>query len=168
MINSSTVPKRIKRYADDQCGKPLNPDGLVFDGQISKRNQWPFLAALFESAKGKFFCGGSLISQQHVLTAAHCLQKKDETSVKKPTDVIAFLGKYDLKVIYERSAVAADPIEFLIHPDWKPLETKRYDADLAIIKLADDVPLKANIYPVCLWSSEMKPLREDDGIVVGW
>lgn len=166
LVNSSTVIRR-KRYADDRCGKFFNPESLVFYGNTAKPNRWPFLVALFSNVKAKFFCGGSLISQQHILTAAHCLQEKRNTVAKKPTEVVAFLGKYDLNIIYERGAVAADPIEFFIHPDWKPLQPVKFDADIAIIALDGDVPLKENIYPVCLWTSSMESL-EDDGIVVGW
>ena len=165
--NSDDV-KRVKRLAKDQCGQPVTPGGLISHGEITDRDKWPFLSALFDSEKQKFFCGASLITRKHVLTAAHCLQEKMQTFPKKPSEVIAYLGKYDLNVVHERGAVPAYPTEFFIHPDWKPLELKKYDADIAIIKLEEEVPLKANIYPVCLWTTKMKPLREDDGTVVGW
>lgn len=158
---------RIKRYTQDQCGQPLNPAGLVGNGMISKRDAWPYLVALLDSAKGKFFCGGSLISLSHILTAAHCLQEKRQSVVKKPSEVVAYLGKYDLKVIVERGSVPAYPSEFRIHEDWNVLD-KKYDADIAIIFLDEEVVLRSNIYPVCLWTSDMKSVRDDDGTVVGW
>lgn len=36
---------------------------------IYKENwEWPWLSAFIDRASGKFFCGGSLISKQHILT----------------------------------------------------------------------------------------------------
>lgn len=158
---------RVKRYSQDQCGEPFQPGGLIQFGTISERDKWPFLTALFGTIENKFFCGGSLISTHHILTAAHCLLPKQAEVAKKPAEIIAFLGKYDLKVQHERGAVPVYPTELFIHDEWQALDTK-YDADIAIIKVGDTVPIRQNIYPVCLWTSDLKPLREDEGIVVGW
>lgn len=158
---------RVKRYTQDQCGEPINPGGLISHGTISKKDQWPYLVALFNTVKGKFFCGASLISRSHILTAAHCLQEKQQNVAKQPSDVIAYLGKYDLSLTHERGSVAVYPSEFIIHADWKPMDAK-YDADIAIIKIDQEVLLRSNIYPVCLWTSDLKSIRDEDGTVVGW
>lgn len=163
VVNSN----RIKRYTQDQCGQPLNPAGLVSNGIISKRDSWPYLVALLDTKKGKFFCGGSLITLSHILTAAHCLQEKTQSVIKKPSEVVAYLGKYDLNVNVERGSVPAFPSEFRIHEDWNVLD-KKFDADIAIIRLDEEVVPRSNIYPVCMWTSDMKSVREDDGTVVGW
>jgi Trypsin len=164
IVNASL---RVKRLSRDQCGEPLTPGGLVFHGTIAKRDKWPFLAALFNTNTEKFFCGGSLITSKNILTAAHCLQDKNVAVAKSPAEVIAFLGRYDLNVSHERDAVAAYPVDFIIHPDWKPFDSS-FDADIAIIKLSQDVPLRQNIFPVCLWSPELRNFKDDDGTVVGW
>jgi secreted trypsin-like serine protease len=43
---------------------------MIVGGQLTQRGQFPWQVALSED--GWFFCGGSLISDQWVLTAAHC------------------------------------------------------------------------------------------------
>ena len=142
VVFSSGSLTKVKRYSEDQCGKPLIVDGLIYNGVISEKDKWPFLAAFFDNVRRKFFCGGSLISRRHILSAAHCLQPKKQTAIKKPSDVIAYLGKYNLNDAHERGAVPAYPIEFFIHPGWKSLEPVNYDADIAIIKLEEEVPLR--------------------------
>lgn len=43
----------------------------IISGAPVTVGQKPFQVALFH--KHKFICGGSLVSQKHVLTAAHCV-----------------------------------------------------------------------------------------------
>jgi len=41
-------------------------------GLLSKKGQWPWMVAIHNFVDGNL-CGGVLISDQHVLTAAHCV-----------------------------------------------------------------------------------------------
>lgn len=43
-------------------------DERILGGDETSRGDWPFMASLFEVETQKFFCGGTLISQKHVLT----------------------------------------------------------------------------------------------------
>lgn len=58
-----------------QCGaKNGNQDQeRIVGGQNAEPGEWPWIAALFNS--GRQFCGGSLIDDKHILTAAHCVAK---------------------------------------------------------------------------------------------
>ena len=43
----------------------------VVNGWPADKYEWPWIAALLNN--GRQFCGGSLITQKHILTAAHCV-----------------------------------------------------------------------------------------------
>ena len=43
----------------------------VVNGWPAEKNEWPWIAQLRNN--GRQFCGGSLIDDRHILTAAHCV-----------------------------------------------------------------------------------------------
>lgn len=53
-----------------QCGNVSFSTGFVIGGVEVDRGQWPFLVALYHIQLEQFFCGGSLITTQHVLTGS--------------------------------------------------------------------------------------------------
>lgn len=45
----------------------------VVGGNVTNANEFPWLAGL--SKNGEFYCGATLITRKHLLTAAHCVYK---------------------------------------------------------------------------------------------
>lgn len=45
--------------------------GKIVGGHEAEPNEWPWIAGLFNA--GRQFCGGSLIDNLHILSAAHCV-----------------------------------------------------------------------------------------------
>lgn len=150
------------------CSAFGTSEGLVVGGIEFVRNQWPWLVALFLKDQDEFFGAGSLISERFVITAAHCLQNKKQLTAKNPDNVIVYLGVRNLSALQEKKVVKATSKEFYIHSEWDPLNI-RFDADIAVIKLSQEVLFQPHIQPVCLWTYKDEPLRTSDGgIVVGW
>lgn len=151
--------------SDHQCGVKFVASGLIVNGTETKPNEWPWLASLMTFPEYKFLCGGSLISENRVITAAHCIQNKRNLEARKPSEVSVYLGKHDLEKI-ETFSKSFHPKEILIHPDWS-IESERFDADLAVLISDVAVVFSSKIFPVCLWSFVIDN-DSAEGTVIGW
>lgn len=49
------------------------PAARIFGGATAYLGEYPWLALIFYKKSGKHDCGGALINEQFILTAAHCL-----------------------------------------------------------------------------------------------
>uniref|UniRef100_A0A8D2KKH4 Peptidase S1 domain-containing protein n=1 Tax=Urocitellus parryii TaxID=9999 RepID=A0A8D2KKH4_UROPR len=127
----------------------------IVGGRPAVRTRWPWQVSL--QINNRHICGGSLISNQFVLTAAHCIFGHLEYTVK--------LGDKDLK---HRAPTSVEiPVkDIVIHQYYSPLGIIEHDIALAM--LAFPVNYSTHIQPVCI--PEKSFLVETDTLcwVTGW
>lgn len=134
------------------CGRSMHNTGLIVNGKDVKRGDWPFIAALFKTDGDGFFCAGTLITSQHVVTASHCMHPKYELTVRKASDVVVYLGKHNLDAMFERGSEPVYVKKIVVHPDWN-FQTEEYDADISILVLESQVKYSNYIMAAC-WPFE--------------
>lgn len=137
-----------------QCGKVQRLTRIV-GGQETEVNEYPWMVSL-TSKQGRF-CGGSLIGDQWVLTAAHC------THSLSAQDFTVHLGGH-----YLPDPLIASNVESIIeHHQYDSVNT---NYDFALIKLSNPVNFAANphIRPVCLPSDAQDTFEDRLGTVTGW
>jgi hypothetical protein len=66
---------KIKAFNPDFV-RSSNRTSRITGGNVAERHQFPHQAYLnlFDEWGGSYLCGGSLISENYILTAAHCLR----------------------------------------------------------------------------------------------
>ena len=124
------------------CGKKIIPNSRIVSGTETGVNEFPWHVGLLfpndEYYDGKTTsCGGSIISNKHILTAAHCVfDISKKTSVKLTiSDILVVLGEHDvtdsLRVVMELSNITEHP-NYKTHEEGK--EINNY-YDIAILTL---------------------------------
>lgn len=167
-VFTETSGLRFNKLFNITCGNIFLTDGLIHGGNETKQGQWPFLAGILKKSSRKFFCGGSIITNKHVLTAAHCVEtkKSDQGKSRKQlaVDIVVYLGRHSLTSTTEINSVTRNVAKIIVHHDWNTGDVK-YDADLAILALEQEVAFSNFIQPVCL-TDETKIAEYEDGYVV--
>lgn len=141
-----------------QCGVPKqglsDSVGLVINGQAAVKGQFPWLAAYYHNGvdNNGFICGGTLISSQSVITAAHCIHEKNG-SPKHEYEAQFYIGKFYITSRNdEKNFIISSVSRFIVHPDWSS-QSLSYDGDIAIVKLTRIIQFSDFIKPICLWTS---------------
>ncbi|XP_055590878.1 CLIP domain-containing serine protease B4-like [Uranotaenia lowii] len=158
------------------CGVSLG--NRVSGGNRTDLNGYPWTALLLlQPVVGQYVnygCGGALVSNQFVLTAAHCFEEipKDMRVTK------VRLGEWD--ILSDKDCVdglcSDDPIDVriaghIIHPEYIYEHNVAVHNDIALIKLERPIEFTDFISPVCLpLAKDLRKIREAGRkfTVIGW
>ncbi|KAF7655245.1 hypothetical protein LDENG_00058760 [Lucifuga dentata] len=142
------------------CGLPTFPPVVsrVVGGQDVRAHSWPWQISLQYNREGEWrhTCGGTLISEQWVLTAAHCISSGRQYRVA--------MGKHNLKET-EEGAVFMGTADIIVHEKWNPLFIRN---DIALIKLDSPVTLSDTITAACLPMDGSILPHNEPCYVTGW
>ncbi|XP_041983638.1 serine protease filzig-like [Aricia agestis] len=121
---------------------------LVVGGKVVTIQEFPHMALLgWKRAHGSGYywkCGGSLISDQYILTAGHCAyQDRDNAVISGPPRVVQLGSSF----LNDRNAKVVRVAAVYRHPKYK--QPKSY-YDIAVVKLASPVSFSDSIKPACL------------------
>uniref|UniRef100_A0A3B4TA27 pancreatic elastase II n=1 Tax=Seriola dumerili TaxID=41447 RepID=A0A3B4TA27_SERDU len=128
------------------CGVPTFPPVLsrVVAGEDVRPHSWPWQVRSSLNVSGRWMhvCGGTLISADWVLTAAHCINDRNRYRVE--------LGKHSL-----RASEEVDCLDFCSN-------------DIALIKLSSPVTLSDTVMPACLPDRDFVLPHGSPCYVTGW
>lgn len=119
--------------------------------------QYPWIVSLKYKGTDQHFCGASLINEQWILTAAHCVHELTKN------DLIATVAEYDLSSSPKTPSSAIEQI--IVHPFY---EQESQDNDIALLKLSSPVN---NTTITILPSAELEQLissSTNNVTAIGW
>jgi len=142
------------------CGNPkvspnINLNSYIVGGTLAKAHSYPWLVALY--SEDRQICGGSIINERWILTAAHCVASGDPLKVKA--------GAHSLK---------GKNVQFIkvgkqIFHEWYPDDDYgNIFNDVAILKLEKPLKFNDNVQPICLPKSGIKLKNGQMFVVAGW
>jgi len=125
----------------------------IVGGEEAQPNSIPYQVGLFLDGS---FCGGTLIDERHVLTAAHCGEITNRPQV--------VLGAHEVESDTE-DHITISGSKVTVHPDW---DSNTLENDVSVIQLSQAAPLSAKIQPVKLAPSNAGDYAGETAQASGW
>ncbi|XP_053675414.1 inactive CLIP domain-containing serine protease A30-like [Anopheles nili] len=148
-----------------QCGQRTNVSEKV--DKVHETNRWEFpwavavfsVTKIFGKARKEFLCGGTLIDDYLVVTAARCVHQKYHSNL------IVQLGRWNLDAPMEPRMQEVPVEELLIHRGYVPSSQLN---NIALLVLANGAILGKAVNRVCLPDANVLINGDSVCYVVGW
>uniref|UniRef100_A0A8C6R585 Transmembrane protease serine n=1 Tax=Nannospalax galili TaxID=1026970 RepID=A0A8C6R585_NANGA len=146
-----------ENFFTQECG--ARPDLItlseerVIGGTLAEEGDWPWQVSL--QLNNVHHCGGVLISNSWVLTAAHCFR-----SYSNPRQWTATFGT---STIFPLQRVKVRSI--ILHNNYRPIT---HENDIAVVQLERPVTFTRNIHRVCLPEAKQSIIPGSTAYVTGW
>ena len=121
-------------------------DPRIVGGNEAEYGSAPYMARIYSIVDQQFICGGSLLDQQWILTAAHCIKYRDRVNLR-PSDISVFLGDHD-SLATERYQKQRHVAEVIIHSNYDDMTLNN---DIALLRITPSLRRFTDyIRPICV------------------
>uniref|UniRef100_G3QFY1 Transmembrane protease serine n=1 Tax=Gorilla gorilla gorilla TaxID=9595 RepID=G3QFY1_GORGO len=154
---TSLTDQAAANWLINECG--AGPDLItlseqrILGGTEAEEGSWPWQVSL--RLNNAHHCGGSLINNMWILTAAHCFR-----SNSNPRDWIATSG---ISTTFPKLRMRVRNI--LIHNNYK---SATHENDIALVRLENSVTFTKDIHSVCLPAATQNIPPGSTAYVTGW
>ncbi|CAF3960025.1 unnamed protein product [Rotaria sp. Silwood1] len=132
-----TVTYRCDKYSSCGCGynDVEFTSSRIVGGEEAVPYSWSMMVSIRDRFTNNHFCGGSILSDSYILTAAHCVDDKPSTRIQIAAGI--HNKYYSYPVIREVDQI-------YIHPGWSSLSSEHRN-DIAILHLAQPFDFTINL-----------------------
>jgi len=154
-VVSTTATSSNSTGSSCQCGIP-NRSNRIVGGVETEVNEYPWQVGLVSAFGRTPFCGGTLISNRHVMTAAHC------TAGQSASQIRVLLGEH------KTDDNIMNKVEIESINDDPEYNTSNLRNDFSILTLKEPVTFTRAVSPACLPSDTTKDYAGQVATVSGW
>ncbi|XP_078382415.1 trypsin-like [Oculina patagonica] len=152
----------MSAFSDDDikgsCGVSRLGHSRVIGGNDASPGAWPWQVGL-HNRRGGFFCGGTLITPEWVVTAAHCI------SSLSPSYYVLRLGDHN-RNSNEGTEQNIPASRVIKHPSYG--SGGRLNNDIALIKLSRAAIINDRVSPACLPEANYIVPHWSNCYITGW
>ncbi|XP_077098758.1 coagulation factor IXb isoform X2 [Siphateles boraxobius] len=139
-----------------------NNEHRIVGGNEATPGEIPWQVVFLANVNKNVFCGGSLLSEEWVITAAHCVEGKVGSFFIR-------VGEHDIS---KKEGKESDHsiAEYHIHPRYNS-QHSLYNHDIALLKLKGPVKFSDYVLPICLGSKDFTEnllKNAQNSLVSGW
>ncbi|KGQ03801.1 Trypsin [Beauveria bassiana D1-5] len=154
MLPKAAITLAIAFFATPALIAAATINKRIVDGQDAKDGEFPFVVNL--QLKGPQSCGGTLLDQYTVLTAAHCAK------VASISETIVWAGT----TLNTKSGLSSNITGVRIHPDFE--KASYLQNDIALLYLESGFPESNAVGYAVLAADGSDPVAGSNATAVGW
>uniref|UniRef100_A0A182PP26 Peptidase S1 domain-containing protein n=1 Tax=Anopheles epiroticus TaxID=199890 RepID=A0A182PP26_9DIPT len=125
-----------------RCSCGLRRTSKIVNGVPTLVNEFPMMAGLVDSTSRRIFCGATIISDYHSITAAHCMRGRSISTVG------LLVGDHNPSVGSDtRYSVLMRLASVTNHPQYVVTPSRN---DIAVVRTTDRIIFNAGVGPACL------------------
>ncbi|XP_051891050.1 serine protease 27-like [Pristis pectinata] len=126
-------------------GGSAAPPGLA---QPPQGSPWPWQVSLELAAENKHFCGGAIISEYWVITAAHCFIPPVPQNLQ---EIVVVTG-LNRQMNPEQWARYSNPHDIIMHEEFNE---QTGENDIALVRMVERINFGEHVLPVCFPDSNI-------------
>ncbi|XP_075727359.1 venom protease isoform X2 [Rhipicephalus microplus] len=153
--SSSSLRAHGLQINGPECG--ITTHEMIVNGSYAKPGQFPWMVFLVvHNRKGQSFqCGGTILTQRHILTAAHCIY---------PNGLVAVGAEAYYGNIHKRHGKRLRVTKVIPHAKYNE---KSFSHDIAVFVVEKPFQFGTNARPICIPTAPVN-IAGTDNIVAGW
>uniref|UniRef100_A0A182NRW3 Peptidase S1 domain-containing protein n=1 Tax=Anopheles dirus TaxID=7168 RepID=A0A182NRW3_9DIPT len=156
------------------CGIPSAVySNQAINGTRAAKGQFPWATPIFDistPSKSLYICGSTIITQRHLVTAAHCMYNPLKGNQRNTNELSTVPGMYNIDNLSDVELQVRNVLKIFIHEDYVHKDNYLSDSDIAVLGLQQSITYNDLVRPICLWEYDdsLDKIVGMKGLVSGW